>query len=122
MIRGIGIDLVEIDRIAAATEKPHFAARIFTEAENSHAHAKSRPAESYAGMFAAKEAMLKAFGTGIGGADFSEMEILHDTAGRPFFHLSGRAQEQLAACGAVRVHLSISHTKTYAVAEVILED
>ena len=122
MIRGIGIDLVEIARIRHAVEKPHFRMRVFTEAEQTAANAKADPAESYAGRFAAKEAVLKAFGTGLGGAELTEIEVLNDAAGRPVLHLYGKAEACLAACGAARAHVSISHTKTHAIAQVILED
>lgn len=122
MIRGLGIDLVEIDRIKTAVQKPHFTARVFTDAERQYADAKARPEESYAGMFAAKEATLKAFGTGLGGADLLQIEVLHDASGCPFLKLHGRAEQCLAERGAKRAFLSISHTETLAFAEVILED
>lgn len=122
MIRGFGIDLVDISRIRHAVQKPHFAERVFTETERSYANAKPRPEESYAGMFAAKEATLKAFGCGLGGADLLEIEVLHDAAGCPFLQLYGRAVRQLSQRGAARVHVSITHTDSLAMAQVILED
>lgn len=122
MIFGLGIDLVEIERIKAAVQKPHFVARVFTEAERLYADAKGRPEESYAGMFAAKEAALKAFGTGLGGADLLEIEVLHDSFGCPSLQLHGKALACLADRGATRTLLSITHTDTLALAEVILED
>lgn len=122
MIRGLGVDLVEIERIKSAVQKPHFAARVFTEAERMYADAKGRPEESYAGMYAAKEAVLKAFGTGLGGADLLEIEVLHDSVGCPSLQLHAKALACLADRGAKRTFLSISHTDALAMAEVILED
>lgn len=121
MICGTGIDIVEIARIAQAVAKVHFRDRVFSAAEQAYAEAKALPIETYAGMYAAKEALVKAFGTGIGGADFLEMEVLHDCSGKPYLHLTGRAAELLADLGAVHAHVSISHTKDIAVAQVILE-
>ena len=122
MIRGMGIDLVEIDRIRSAVAKPHFVERVFTQEERAYADAKASPEESYAGMFAAKEAVLKAFGTGLGGADLLEMEVVHNHAGCPSLQLRGKAGERFVACGAKRAFVSISHTENYAVAQVVLED
>lgn len=114
MIDGIGIDIIEIDRIAEAISKPRFRARVFTEAECAYCDAAAN-AERYAGRFAAKEAIAKALGAGF---DWREVEILPTEAGPPCPRLHGKAAERLAGR---RIHLSISHCRAYAVAHAIVE-
>lgn len=117
MIRGIGIDIVELDRIQAAIDRSDsFAKRILTEQE--HAHflelSKRRQVEFLAGRFSAKEAFSKAFGTGIGTKlSFQEIEILPNENNKPIV----RAEKFSG-----RVHVSISHSREYAVAQIILEE
>jgi len=119
MIVGTGIDIIEIARVERAAGKPSFMARLFTPSELETL--KERNVESAAGAFAAKEAISKALGTGIDGMDWQDMEILHDERGRPFARLSGRAQARLEAVGGKRLHISISHSREYAVAQAIAE-
>lgn len=116
MIKGIGIDIVELERIKKLYERqPRFPGRILTKAEQQMFSklAEKRKIEFLAGRFAAKEAYSKAFGTGIGGAlSFQEIEIEKDKNGRPYF----------SKPAGPRAHLSITHSREYAFAQVILED
>jgi len=115
MIIGIGMDLVEIDRIEKLRKKqPRFPERILTKAELNQYESlnEKRKSEFLAGRFAAKEAYSKARGTGIGGElSFLDIEIITDEKGRPMIKRPDFG----------KVHLSISHTKSYAAAQVIIE-
>jgi holo-[acyl-carrier protein] synthase len=125
MIIGIGIDIIEIARIEAALR--HYGERllnrVFTPAEVAYAQRKHNPAPHLAGRFAAKEAALKALGTGkSGGIRWRDVEILPSPSGKPRIEFHGRAQEQLAALGGKQAHVTISHGREAAVAQVIIED
>lgn len=117
---GIGIDIVEIERIkAAASKNPRFLERIFTERERDYfEHKKFSPA-TMAGNFAAKEAVVKALGTGIRDVSFAEIEILRDAFGKPIVTLGGRLESICQAKGIGDIQISISHSKYYAVANAI---
>ncbi|KHK01522.1 holo-[acyl-carrier-protein] synthase [Desulfovibrio sp. TomC] len=122
MICGLGIDVVELERIEAALAQfgDRFTARILTPAERAAlpAIALARTA----GLFAAKEAAAKALGTGFAqGVAFHTLEILSNAAGRPSLTLSGPALARAAALGATSWHLSITHSRATAAAVVILE-
>lgn len=112
----LGIDLIEIDRIAAAAQKEHFVARIYTQSESEYA--AGRP-ESLAGIFAAKEAAVKALGTGFNDISHREVEILHDINGAPYINFTGKAAEIVAGR---KAHVSITHNRSSAAAVVILEE
>ncbi|MBO8164049.1 MAG: holo-ACP synthase [Brevibacillus sp.] len=126
MIVGIGIDMVEIERIAALLNRqPRALQRLFSEREQAHfpKASPSRFAEYAAGRFAAKEAAAKALGTGIGAdAGFADIEVLPGERGKPRLVVS---ETVLAALFAdwrrLCFHLSITHDKTYALAQVIIE-
>lgn len=118
MIIGNGVDLIEIPRIAKAIENPHFCERVFTEAE---IRESKMLAHRLAGFFATKEAVLKAMGTGLSDFSWREIEVRHDPKGAPFLELTGKVRLYLIENRVSRVHLSISHCKEYAVAQVILE-
>lgn len=118
MIAGNGIDIIEIDRIAAASRNQRFNDRVFTPDELRES--KKLP-QHLAGCFAAKEALLKSIGTGLAGFSWLEMEVRHDERGAPYFQVSGKIRSYLAQLGVTRIHLSISHSQLYAVAQVILE-
>lgn len=113
MIHGIGIDIIEIDRVAVAVARPRFKERVFTPAEREYCD-QARGAERYAGRFAAKEAIAKALGCGL---NWREVEILHGADGRPVPALHGAAAARL---GDRRILLSISHCHHYAVAQAIV--
>ena len=124
MIVGIGVDIVEVYRIAETLDRtPRFRERVFTERERAYCDAKGVAApQSYAGRFAAKEAFLKALKTGWRGLiTWHDIEILSDAEGVPQLEISGEAASLFTASGATRAHLSISHTSEHAVAQVIFE-
>jgi len=123
MILGIGTDLCQISRIEKAIEKAHFFERIFTEEERSYLKGKERSrAASAAAMFAAKEAVAKAFGTGFAkGVSASEISVTHDENGAPGIRLTGGAQARLEAIGGKEVLLSLSHEGDMALAFVLIQ-
>ncbi|HOJ19977.1 MAG TPA: holo-ACP synthase [Armatimonadota bacterium] len=114
MIDGLGTDIIEIARIEAAMNRsPAFSKRLFTEAEVSYCSARGRPAQHFAGRFAAKEAVIKALGRAV---PWREIEILNDERGKPVCTLHGKAREIAAGR---RVLVSISHCETYSTAVAI---
>lgn len=118
-----GIDIIEIERVRFLADL-HMkkGARFFTLKEIAYCQGKGKQGyASFAGIFAAKEAFVKALGTGFRLGTWTEIEVDHDEWGAPFFQISGEYKAILAESGAKRVHLSISHSKYYAVAQVILE-
>jgi holo-[acyl-carrier protein] synthase len=124
MIVSIGIDIIEVYRIRETLERtPRFCERVFTQTERDYCDAKGvAAAQSYAARFAAKEAFLKALGTGWRGKiSWHDIEILNNELGVPRFNLSGEALKIMQNLGASKAHLSISHTSEHAVAQVILE-
>jgi holo-[acyl-carrier protein] synthase len=124
VIISIGIDIVEVYRIAETIQRtPRFVERVYTEKERAYCEAKgAASAQSFAARFAAKEAFLKALKTGWRGKiTWQDMEILNDEMGVPSLEIKGEARELLRLSGADKIHLSISHTTDHAVAQVILE-
>lgn len=117
MIRGIGLDIVELSRIKKAMNRSEkFQNRILTEKELQvfHTLKDSRKVEFLGGRFAAKEAFSKANGTGIGkGCEFHQIEIINDLSGKPILYFDGNVVNGL---------VSITHTKEFAAAQVILLD
>lgn len=123
MIKGIGTDIVEIARIEASLSRlgEAFAARILGPEELADFHLSKQPNHFLAKRFAAKEAMGKALGTGIGqGISWQHIEVIHNELGAPQFRLTERAAERLSELGAHAHHLSLSDEKEYAVAFVVL--
>ncbi len=124
MILGTGIDIVEVARITASFEKngDAFLRRILLPEEIEYCLQHRQPAPFLAVRFAAKEAISKAFGTGIGAElGWLDMEIRRQESGAPFVVLHGKGQQLFAVRGAKRLHVSLSHTENYAVATAILE-
>jgi holo-[acyl-carrier protein] synthase len=124
MILGIGIDIIEVARIAASFEKfgERFANRILLPDEIAYCLSHKNPAPFLAVRFAAKEAVSKAFGTGVGAAlGWQDMEIRRKESGEPFVVLHGKGRELFAARGANQLLISLSHTENYAAATAILE-
>lgn len=124
MIVGIGIDQVEVERIRRLLERrPERAARrLFTERERSHCRERPDPPECFAARFAAKEAYLKALGTGwTGGLGWREMEVVTGPRGRPGLTLSGEADRRLRSAGGSTAHLSFTHEAGMAAAVVVIE-
>jgi holo-[acyl-carrier protein] synthase len=125
MIVGLGIDIAEVDRVKAAIERhgQRFLQRVYTEAEIRYCESKANKFERFAGRFAAKEAAMKAIGTGWkDGVAWREFEVTREPGGRPTVHFHGKAAEFAQRLGARRASLSISHTQQQAIAQVILED
>jgi holo-[acyl-carrier protein] synthase len=124
MIVGTGIDIAEVDRIAQTVERfgGRFKERVFTADEIRYCESKANKAERYAARFAAKEAGMKALGTGWSrGVTWRDIEVRRLPGGRPTVVFHGKAGEFFARLGGVRAHLSITHTKESAMAYVIIE-
>jgi holo-[acyl-carrier protein] synthase len=124
MIVGTGIDIAEVDRIAQTIERfgGRFKERVFTADEIRYCESKANKAERYAARFAAKEAGMKALGTGWSrGVTWRDIEVQRLPGGRPTVVFHGKAGEFFARLGGVRAHLSITHTKESAMAYVIIE-
>ena len=124
MILGTGIDIIEVGRIASSYEKfgERFVNRILHAGEIAYCLSHKNPAPFLAARFAAKEAISKAFGTGIGAAlGWQDMEIRRRESGEPFVVLHGQGEKLFSARGAKRLLISLSHTATYAAATAILE-
>jgi holo-[acyl-carrier protein] synthase len=125
MIVGTGIDIAEVPRIAESIERfgARFLRRVFTEGEMRYCDSKANRVERYAARFAAKEAAMKALGTGWQrGVRWRDVEVGHLPGGRPTIIFHGKAAEFAGQLGAARVALSISHTAEHAIAQVILEN
>lgn len=114
----VGVDVVKIERIERALKSKHFSERVYTAAEREYCDGKAGKAESYAGIYAAKEAVGKALGVGLNGLNFHDIEVFHDANGAPEVSLSGRAAKLV---GERKVHLSVSHDGGIAVAFCVLE-
>ncbi|MBN2795954.1 MAG: holo-ACP synthase [Clostridia bacterium] len=116
---GIGIDIVEINRIEKAQEKnPRFLTKIFTEKEIAYMMTKNK-SETIAGMFAAKEAVSKVLGTGISGFKWQHIEIDHTNMGQPIVNCYEGAKTRMEDLGIEKILISISHSKAYAVANAV---
>ena len=125
-IVGTGIDITEVARIAASIERfgERFLNRVYTPAEIAYCRAKKRSAnQSFAARFAAKEAAMKAIGTGLRrGVTWHDVEVSREPGGRPVVVFHGKAAEFAAKLGMKRTALSLTHTEHEAMAQVILED
>ena len=116
----IGTDLIEIDRIRAALERPGFRDRCFTKAEQEYCETRRNPAESYAGRFAGKEAVGKALGFGVARA-FAWQEIEIVGRPKPSVRLSGRIAARAAAVGVTSIDLSMTHSRELAQAVAVAD-
>jgi holo-[acyl-carrier protein] synthase len=123
MIHGVGTDLFEIERMAELAARGRaYLETIFAPAEIEYCEGKARPAEHYAARFAAKEAVLKALGTGWrDGLAFTEIEVCNDGVGRPYLFLHGKVREFCDRRQIKGAFVSLSHTRELAIAVVILE-
>lgn len=124
MILGTGIDLVEVQRIASSVQRfgDRFLQRILRPPEIAYCLKHRNPAPFIAGRFAAKEAISKAFGTGIGSAlSWQDMEVARYDTGQPYVILHGHAPALLQSKGAKTIHISISHTDHHATGIAIME-
>ena len=123
MILGIGIDIIEVARIASSFEKfgEKFVNRILLPDEIAYCLTHKQPAPFLAARFAAKEAISKAFGTGIGAAlGWRDMEIRRKESGEPFVVLHGKGKTLFDERGAKRLLVTLSHTENYAAATAVL--
>ncbi len=124
MIKGLGIDSIALARIARvhAEYGPRFLNRILTDAEREYVSRWADPVPRIAGRFAAKEACMKALGTGWGfGVRWRDIEVGRLASGKPIVRLHGRALEILRAMDASTAHVTITHTDEHAMAVVIIE-
>jgi holo-[acyl-carrier protein] synthase len=125
MIVGTGVDLCEVARIRKAIESSHgqrLVERVYTAREAAYAQRHANPYERYAARFAAKEAGMKALGTGWrNGIAWQDFEVANLPSGRPTLKLSGKAAEIAQKLGVTDIALSITHTSEQAMAMVILE-
>jgi len=125
MILGIGTDLADVPRIQKSIERygDRFLQRVYTETEIAYASRKANVAERFAARFAAKEAGMKALGTGLrNGITWKDFEVANEPSGRPSLSLHGAALQIAARMGVRRISLSLTHTSEFAMAVVILED
>jgi holo-[acyl-carrier protein] synthase len=116
--------MIEVGRVRETIERtPRFRERVFTVQERDYCDSRGVvSAQHYAARFAAKEAALKALGTGwSGGVAWHDVEITRDDAGKPSLNFHRRALELFRLSGATRAHLSLAHTSEHAVAQVVLE-
>lgn len=124
MIYGIGVDLLEIARMAQAVQRsgPRLIERLYTEDEQAYCRQQHPPYACYAARFAAKEAFLKALGTGLRKhMRWRDIEVCRDALGKPSLRLYGTLHARCVALGVQHIHLSLSHSATCAIAQVILE-
>ena len=121
---GIGVDLCAVSRIERAIQKAHFLNRVFTEAERAYLQGRGRGAgESAAAMFAAKEAVAKALGTGFAqGVMPWQIEVTHETSGKPGVLLTGAAKEKFERLGGRKILLSLSHEGDTAIAFAVIQN
>ena len=121
---GIGVDLCAVSRIERAIQKAHFLKRVFTEAERAYLQGRGRGAgESAAAMFAAKEAVAKALGTGFGqGVMPRQIEVIHAENGKPDIALTGAARAKFEQIGGRAVLLSLSHEGDTAIAFALIQN
>lgn len=119
---GVGIDAVDVGRFRDSLARtPRLAERLFTEEERAYANLRADPTQRLAARFAAKEAVMKALGAGLGAFGFHDVEVVHTESGQPLLHLQGRALELAAAHGVSRWHLSLTHTDLQAQAIAVAE-
>ncbi len=124
MVLGVGIDLIDVRRIERSlTRQEGLAERLFCPGEIAYCQEKRYPYPHYAARFSAKEAFLKALGTGLRGRmNWLEMEVVLDELGRPTMEIRGECCAVLDRLGGRRVHLSLTHQQDNAAAVVIIED
>ena len=123
MIYGTGTDIIEVERIARVMERDlGFRDKIYTEGEIAYCESKKNKYQHYAARFSAKEALMKAIGTGWRfGIRFADIDVYHDELGQPHIRLTGKAKELAEKEGFSKIHVSLSHVKELATAVVIIE-
>lgn len=121
MVVGTGIDVIEVERIERAARRDAFLGRIFTPREQAYYRQCDCNPQALAGMFAAKEATVKALAASFSGIGWREIEILRDSSGAPYAMLGETAKKRMQALGGTTIRLSISLINSLAVAQAILE-
>ncbi|WP_314666971.1 holo-ACP synthase [uncultured Selenomonas sp.] len=122
MILGIGSDIIHIPRVARAIVNERFLQRVYTARERAYAESRGKGrAASLAARFAGKEAVLKAFGTGLRDGQLTDVEILPDVLGAPKVHLGGYFAARAAEMGVINAWITLSHERDYAIAYCVLE-
>lgn len=117
---GLGVDIIEIARIkSAVTQNPKILERLFTDSELADYRERGSRAETLAGKFAAKEAVVKSLGTGLRGFPWTDMEILPDELGKPRCFFYGKAAAKIDALNIDSVMISIAHNRTMAIANAM---
>lgn len=121
MIKGIGVDIIEIDRIERAIKKSNtrFIKRVFTQAEETYCLSRPQPFRHFAVRFAAKEAVSKALGTGKNGFRWTDIEVCRDERGRPFIKLLGGGAARAEEKGVSDVAISLSFNRENAIASAV---
>lgn len=123
MIVGVGCDIIEIERIARAIKSESFIRRVFTAEEAAYCQRRGQQAAaSFAARFAAKEAVLKALETGLREGSLQEIAVDNDVLGKPLVQLSGHFAMLAKQLGVKNIQISLSHSREFAVAYVIMED
>jgi len=121
MLIGIGVDIIETDRVREAIGKEGFLQRVYTENEIKLLRKRQMNPQTAAGNFAAKEAVMKAFGVGMDKLPFKEIEVLREESGAPYVNLYGSAKEAYERLNAKALRVSISNLKEMALAQAVLE-
>jgi holo-[acyl-carrier protein] synthase len=121
MIIGIGVDIIETERVREAIAKEGFLHRVYTENEIALFEKRKMNPQTAAGNFAAKEAVMKAFGMGMDKVPFRDIEILREESGAPYVNLYGEAKEAFLRLHATCIRVSISNLKEMALAQAVLE-
>lgn len=123
MILGIGTDIIEIARMERSLSKGEaFKRLVFASEEISYCEAQGNSKASYSGRFAAKEAFLKALGTGwVGEMKLFDIIVLNNEEGKPYFNLKNEVKKEAESRGDISIHLSISHSEIHATAVVVIE-
>ena len=123
MIIGIGTDIIEVDRIRKHIDAGFgFREKVFTLKEIAYCESKTNKAQNYAARFSAKEAFLKAVGTGLRhGLSFLDIEVFNDELGKPEMILHGKARELIKKIGATNIQISLTHLRDWVNAIVIIE-
>jgi holo-[acyl-carrier protein] synthase len=122
MIYGVGTDIIEVNRIRKAMERyPKFVDRLFSDEELIYYESKQWNPQNIAGGFSAKEAVLKAIGTGLHKFKWKEIEIIRDNKGKPFVRLNGRVKQYVDDNYIGLIHVSVTHCREYAAATAVAE-
>ena len=122
MILGVGVDVVDVDRMRdLLSRRPKISERLFSKAEQDYSQLQSDPSQRFAVRFAAKEAVMKALSSSFGSIDWKDVEVVKEKSDIPQLRLLGRAAEHAKKKGITSWHISLSHSKTSAMAMVVAE-